>query len=364
MKKAFLFVYSAVLRLSWLLALCGLLFAWLSTQVSPEKQAWLALFGLSFPFWFLLAIVNLVFMLLRKRWRSGLILALGLILTGSLTTRTIAFGMADDETSGESLKVMSYNVRLFDLYNWTEGAGTRDKIFNFLDQNEVDVLCFQEFYFTQRKGVFDTRDTLIRFLPNTYFHEKYTHKLNGEQYFGVVTFSKYPIVGRGEIAFESDQNNYCIYTDILKGQDTVRIYNAHLASIRFQKEDYKALQDGPKSEDAMRLLTRLERAFIKRSSQVDLVRSHLERDTAKMVVLCGDFNDSPVSYAYERLTDYLDDSFVEAGSGLGSSYVGTFPSFRIDYILHSRHFKASDFTTHAVDFSDHRPIQANLSFER
>lgn len=364
MKKTFLFIYSAVLRLSWLLALCGLLFAWLSTQVSPEKMAWPALFGLTFPFWFVLAIVNLIFMLLRKRWKSAMILALGLILTHGLATRTIAFDLSTSTEQANELKVMSYNVRLFDLYNWTEGADTRDKIFDFLNDHEVDVLCFQEFYFTQRKGVFDTRDTLIQFLPNTYFHEKYTHKLNGEQYFGVVTFSKHPIIGRGEIAFESDQNNYCIYTDILKGDDTIRVYNAHLASIRFQKEDYKALQDGPKSEDAKRLLSRLERAFIKRSSQVDLVRAHLERDTAKKVILCGDFNDSPVSYAYEQLTDFLDDSFVEAGSGLGASYVGTFPSFRIDYILHSDHFSATDFTTHAVDFSDHRPIQTSLALDR
>ncbi|MFM1932118.1 MAG: hypothetical protein RL226_1421, partial [Bacteroidota bacterium] len=151
MKRAFLFVYSAILRISWMVALGGLLFAWLSTQVSPEKQAWLALFGLSYPFWLLLAVLNLLFMLLRKRWRSAALIGVALILTGSLTQRTIAFGFGEAEEA--DLRVMSYNVRLFDLYNWTEGSDTRDQIFEFLDDNEVDVLCFQEFYFTKRKGV-------------------------------------------------------------------------------------------------------------------------------------------------------------------------------------------------------------------
>jgi endonuclease/exonuclease/phosphatase family metal-dependent hydrolase len=142
--------------------------------------------------------------------------------------------------------------------------------------------------------------------------------------------------------------------------DTVRVYNAHLASIRFQKEDYKALQDGPDSEDAKRLLGRLERAFITRSSQVKTVVHHLAADTGRKVILCGDFNDSPVSYAYEQISNYLDDSFIDAGKGLEYSFVGTFPPFRIDFVMHSPEIQTTDFQTHSVDFSDHRPVEVGF----
>jgi len=240
--------------------------------------------------------------------------------TWDLVSRTFQRRIASEDIvapkEGNTLNVMSYNVRLFDLYNWTEGSKTRDKIFQFLKSHPADVLCFQEFYHTDRKGVFETRDTLIQFLENKHYHEKYTHEMNGQQYFGVVTFSKYPIVDRGEMPFASDVNNFCIYTDILVGSDTIRVYNAHMASVRFQKEDYKALEDGPNKDDAVRLADRLRTAFVKRASQSEKIKSHVA-SSPHPVVMCGDFNDTPVSYTYNELSENLNDAFVGHGSGLG-----------------------------------------------
>ena len=84
---------------------------------------------------------------------------------------------------------MSYNVRLFDLYNWSDNKTTRDKIFDQLGGQNADILCFQEFFYTEQKGQFETRDTLLTFLEAKNYREAYTHKMRGGQYFGIATFT-------------------------------------------------------------------------------------------------------------------------------------------------------------------------------
>lgn len=354
-----------LLRITAVVGVIGMILAAVSTNVSPVNVSFLAFFGLSYLAWLIIALIGLIYSIIRKRWFFVVLVVLTFIGTWSLVSRTFQLRSTSNEVAesqlGNSLNVISYNVRLFDLYNWTEGSKTRDKIFDFLKEHPADVLCFQEFYHTDRKGVFETRDTLVQFLENTHFHEKYTHEMNGKQYFGVVTFSKYPIVARGEMPFASDVNNFCIYTDILVGLDTIRVYNAHMASVRFQKEDYKALEDGPNKDDALRLAGRLGKAFVKRAAQSEKIKSHVA-SSPYPVVICGDFNDTPVSYAYNQLSANLNDAFVESGSGLGSTYIGAIPGFRIDYILYGDQLNIDWFHTHQVSHSDHRPIQAHFQW--
>jgi len=78
------------------------------------------------------------------------------------------------------------------------------------------------------------------------------------------------------------------------------------------------------------------------------------------VVLAGDFNDTPVSYAYNQTRKYLTDSFVESGSGVGCTYIGDFPSFRIDYVFHSEEIESANYTTLDYHFSDHKPVYCKL----
>jgi endonuclease/exonuclease/phosphatase family metal-dependent hydrolase len=139
----------------------------------------------------------------------------------------------------------------------------------------------------------------------------------------------------------------------------------HLQSIAFSKDDYKYaddLKNDVEAEDMARsknILKRLKRAFIKRSKQADLIAASIKSCTYPVIV-CGDFNDTPASYAYKTIRGNLLDSFIESGNGLGRSYIGKFPSFRIDYILHSDKFEAHDFITIREELSDHFPIVTSL----
>lgn len=353
-----------ILRVLAVIGVLGMILGSVAVSISPNSAQYLAFFGLAYPVWFFLAVIGLVYSLLRRRWFLLVAIVIVFIVQADFIERTIrirAFSREEKEENNRQVSVMTYNVRIFDLYNWSEGSKTRDKIFDFLDQNRVDVLCFQEFYHTDRKGIFDTKDTLVRFLDNVHVHERYTHEMTGKQYFGVATFSKYPIIQSGDLAFESDANNFCIYSDILVHGDTLRVYNAHLASIRFQQEDYEAIEQGPDTEDAKRLAGRLTTAFRKRASQTEKIAEHIAT-SPHPVVLCGDFNDTPVSYAYELFAAHLRDAFVAGGNGIGSTYLGTLPFFRIDYVMHSPDIQVEHFETHDVRYSDHRPVEAHLSW--
>ena len=71
-------------------------------------------------------------------------------------------------------------------------------------------------------------------MPYRYISE--TARPTDEQIFGIVTMSKYPIVHQQEIQFEKENGNRAIVTDIVYNNDTIRVYNAHLGSIRFQRK--------------------------------------------------------------------------------------------------------------------------------
>lgn len=359
-------------RTNWIMLLLNsgaclaLLFSYLATHVSPSDFGYFALFGLGYPF---ILAVNLLFIFywLLKKKKYALISA-GLILAG-FNHFSNFFQISFSEKAGKdetTLSVLTYNVHLFDLYNQKSGKQTRNKIFDLLDRAEADVICFQEFYHTDRKGGFITRDSLVKFLPNKFVHERYTHALAGSQYFGVAMLSRYPIIKKGFVPFASDVNNFCIYIDILKEKDTVRIYNAHLQSIRFRPEDY-ALVDGNKNSEELdkgskRIARRLKDAFVKREEQVNRIVENI-KTCPHEVVLCGDFNDTPVSYTYGTFSDLLEDSFKEAGNGIGNTYIGVFPSFRIDYILHSKGLEAIEYTTFPEKLSDHHAVRALLKWK-
>lgn len=352
--------------LTWI-ACIGLLLSYASTLVSPASIKGLFLFGISYPFWFLSSLISLIFWSLRKSKYAFfplLVILLGWSIHGRFIQLMPKFQdeIAQDENH---LKILTYNVRLFDLYNWSNNTETRDKIIDLLVSEKADIMCFQEFYHTDREGVFETKDTLLDLLPVQYYHEKYTHKLHGQQYFGVVTFSKYPIVNKGFIPFETDYNNFCIYSDIVVGEDTLRVYNTHLASIRFQKEDYKFMEQGGEEQDKIeggqRILSRLTNAAVNRSEQAEKVNESI-KTSPYPVILCGDFNDTPVSYTYRTLRENLDDSFIHKGSGVGNTYIGAFPSFRIDYILHSEGIIPHSYNTLPEKYSDHHAVTAEFSW--
>lgn len=255
---------------------------------------------------------------------------------------------------------------LFDLYNWTKNSESRKTIFEMLQEESPDILCLQEFYTSEEEGDFNNTDTIQRFLDTKNAHVEFSITLREKDHWGLATFTRYPILKKGRIDFNTRSNNMCIFTDILLGSDTVRVYNLHLASVGFVKRDYKFIEEVVQKIDSVEefeqsknIFRRLKRAFLKRASQAELVARHIAASPYP-VILCGDFNDTPSSYAYHTIKGNLLDAFEESGSGLGKTYNGLIPALRIDYILYSEEFYSTNYHRISESITDHYPVSAYL----
>lgn len=347
------------------LVVTGLALSYTAYYVSPA-DAWIIAFaGLGYP---IILSIHFLFILYWAVRRQGFLIILSFVVIFAGARQFNAFYViyaANDklDESGQDIRVMSYNVRLFDLYNWTKNKETRNLILSFLNKNQADIVCFQEFYY-RNDGKFTTRDTLMQLMSFTDYQEGFTHEIHGKQFFGLATFSKYPMLKKAEIKFPNDANNLAIYCDVKVNHDTIRIYNVHLKSIRFKKEDYEAISangemSAPSEDGRQRIITKLKTAFIDRALQSEIIANHIHK-CPYPVIVCGDFNDTPTSYAYAQFFSHLKDAHRESGSGMGKTYVGIFPSFRIDYIFHSPELHSYGFVTHKEELSDHRAISTTI----
>lgn len=270
------------------------------------------------------------------------------------------------EENSHQIKLLSYNVRLFNIYEWISEDGTNQDIFNFIKSEKPDIICLQEFYSSSKK---DYRPEKIKklFSDTPYSHIHYSFKNNKNSGYGIATFSKYPIINQGTISFPKTSNE-AIYTDIVIDDDTIRVYNNHLQSVHLQKRNYNFLDtlslryDDEHIREIKDISSRLKTAYIKRSAQVDAISAHI-KSSAYPVIVCGDFNDTPISYSYRKMRKGLKDAFISSGQGAGSTYQGIFPYFRIDYIFHDQHFTPILFEKVETKLSDHYPILCIFELE-
>lgn len=281
------------------------------------------------------------------------------------------FGNGSENTKGE-IKILSYNVRNFDLYNWSHNKETRNKIFSLLKKEDADIICLQEF-FQGDSGYFETIDSVMASTGAIDHHIKYTLSKRKKDHWGIATFSKYPIIFMGKVPFKYKSNNICVFSDLKIRNDTVRVYNMHLQSISFGASDYKFIEALKENNDTLdvddigiaskNILRRIKRAFIKRTTQAEKILAHIN-SCKYPVIICGDFNDTPFSYTYHLFSEKYQDAFMESGFGIGNTYIGSMPSYRIDYIFHSTHFLSSNFEVIQEELSDHYPVKCKLEIKK
>jgi endonuclease/exonuclease/phosphatase family metal-dependent hydrolase len=209
-------------------------------------------------------------------------------------------------------------------------------------------------------------------LKNSNFHYEYFTATRDDFYYGFATFSKNKIVGKGVVEMP-DSTVIATYIEFKHKNDTVRVYNCHLASVHFENEDYEigkqlsinSMNDPKWQKKANILYKKLELAFDIRKGQAKVLKQHL-KICPHYIICCGDLNDSPASFAYNKVASNLKDSFRVSGKGMGQTYLGeTFPKFRIDYILHDKTYKSYGHTVSSdISISDHYPVHTWISLYR
>lgn len=343
-----------------------LLLSYLSVFIRPGSLWIFAFIGMAYPF---ILLANLLFILLWVIFRKWFfIISMVCVLAGwNFMGRyvQIRFGQRSVEEPGDSFKVLTYNVRLFNYYQWQTDLDTKNKIMEFILKENPDIVCFQEFISIPGTELdIENLKKQLAYLP--YMQVHYTHIVPDRINFGMATFSKYPIVHRGEIDFEESLNG-SIYSDILFPGDTIRFYNCHLQSVRL-KHNYNDLIDSlifnyneKQLAEIKDISVRIRQAVIQRARQADTLNANT-RSSPHPVIICGDFNDTPASYAYHKIGMDLQDAFAESGSGFGTTYRGLFPNMRIDYIFYNQMFDSYGFRIEKVDWSDHYPVIAEFAF--
>ena len=245
-----------------------------------------------------------------------------------------------------TLSVLSYNVRLFNAYEKNPSKDVSEIIEELLTTKQPDVVCIQEYY----------RDSILRFTdyPYQYIHFKKTVNKKGkvkEHVLGHAILSKFPLINKGAFDFNRTSNN-SIYADVVKGKDTIRIYNLHLESLRISPK-VSFLQEVDKDK----ILKRLSNGFIGQQEHMAQILDH-KAETPYPVLLCGDLNNTPFSYVYRKIEKGMKDAFVEKGNGLGTTYLFDSYPMRIDYVFASEEIEVLKFETIKKTFSDHYPVSA------
>ncbi len=337
-----------VLNIVWAILLLG---AYISPGINPERIWIFSLLGLMYPlllFGHLLFLLYWIFMDFKWSFISIIILLCGI----PHINEFISFNAPKESNQKNSISVFSYNLgnglQVYDKDKATRKSN-RHKMVKFLkEQRGQDVLCFQE-----------VGSYANKMLKETYNDHLNLHRLNK----GTVIYSKHPIVDKGEIAFGTITNS-CLWADVRINNDTVRIYSAHLQSNRISKDaekviDHPDLNDDKTWLDIRTIFSKFVKTHIKRSKQARMVKEHMDT-SPHPVLLCGDLNDTPLTYTYRQLSLDMNDAYIEAGNGIGTTFNGSIPLLRIDYILSDPSFTAQKFEIHRNNLSDHYAISSRL----
>lgn len=346
-----------------------LLISYIAAFIDPQKIWIFAFLGISYP---IILIVNLFFMgMWLLMWKKYFFISLLTILLGWQNLKAIypfKFHDIPSVPANQGIKILSYNVHgFYGLDDKRPQTEVRKEITGFIIREKPDILFCQEFLL---RG--EIVDTVLKFYAGKislkyYSYKNYDASPSKKRINAIIIFSRYPILKTGYFQTPG-KNVHGLYADILAEKDTVRLYNLHLASIRFGAKDYSFYshltdpenepEGEPLKEGSKRMLWKLRKAFITRSIQVNNLMNEL-KSCRFPVILGGDFNDTPYSYTYHQITQKFTDAFIESGDGIfESTYSGKLPSYRIDYIMYSSSFTSTHYQTSNIIFSDHYPVSA------
>ena len=350
-------IHRTFLGINIFLAL-ALLISYLAVHINPEDFVLPAFFGLAYPYILLINIIIVVLWAVNLRLEafiSVIVIAIGFTHFSNYIKLT-----KPKENKAGTFKMISYNLRLFNNYEIKGETDTEKKVFAFLKSQQTQILCLQELYI---KGDASLKDQEIKkALGGKYYSHTKLIGSGKNRFYGIATYSKYPIVGRGHIVHPAS-SSLSIYTDIVVESDTFRVFNSHLQSFRLrpmERSFIEELIDPEEKQNATGIKTlskSLGVGFSRRALQAQVVKDYISRSPYPVIV-AGDFNDTPVSYAYRKIRKGLNDSFVDSGYGAGFTYRGNYPPNRIDYILYDKKLTSVKFEILKVKYSDHYPIVA------
>lgn len=318
--------------------------------------------GWLFPILSLLAPATFVLYLLFTlywiiRWRWIFVLPMLLLLVVSLfrldlyLNLPIARDHGDRPAGRQVIRMISYNVRQFYGPN---GESTLDSIASWLGHQQAHIVCLQEFTPRREEGGKERFDSLIN--GN---HLRY-YSTQGDTITTLALYSRYKILRSGRT--QKDMASLrSIWADLVVGDDTLRVYNNHLHTTAITRADddflsrENFLQDTAREQKVRSIVRRFRDNSIARAAQADSLYRQIEASPYAAFVV-GDFNDTPLSYTYHRLSKGRQDAFCEEGRGYSHTFCGFNNALRIDFLLLPKAVEVLAYEEYDIPHSDHRPV--------
>ena len=337
-----------------------MLLSGLSSFVHPTIAPHLSLLGLVFPIFLIVNLLFILFWLLFSVRRVWIPLVAMLVCFPFIRDYCpINFSQKEPE---EAIKVMSFNVESFD-------NGSRDEAGNYiiptyLFQSKADIICLQE-AFAMRGLTWIWMNDIMR--RNGY----HLGRIHGGRTGGVACYSKFPILSTRLIDYES-KTNASILLELKYKEDTIYLINNHLESNKLSHKDrkqYKEIFTEPQQNNmeigARSIIDKMSKAAAIRGRQVDRVAEVVDSLQGKPIILCGDFNDSPISYACQQFSRHLKSAYVQSGNGVGLTYHEGGFLVRIDHIMYSKEWESyGTYIDKTMKNSDHYPLITRLKINK
>jgi endonuclease/exonuclease/phosphatase family metal-dependent hydrolase len=338
---------------------------------NPQHWWFLSLFTLLLPYLLLLLVLFILLWLLVKPLFSVIsliIILISLDAVKSVFPLNFSPDFSLQKKQGE-IRVMSWNVELFNILHYKDHPENKLKMIELVNEYDPDIACFQEMVAGENKKAINYFPDIEKQLKFSDYLYSYSVKDNFDRYhhFGIIIFSKFPILRKQTLINNPNSYNSTFqFVDILKGKDTFRIFNVHLQSLKFSQTNLNYLDSGKvpaqgNISESKNIISKIKLGVLKRAAQANFIKDELNHSPYPVIV-CGDFNDVPVSYAYETIGKGLRNAFVEKGSGISRTFSSISPTLRIDNIFTDKQFKVTQFTRVKKLLSDHFPIVADIKF--
>ena len=351
-KKAISILLKVLITIPLFLCLLCCFLPW----VSHPALWWISMLGLAYPFLLAYLIIFLIVLAFKRSKLFWLGLVLLLISTQQIFS-LLGFSLSGDQsTTTPAFKVISWNVSRWDERNKEKRGGEsyRKKMFAFIEQENADVLCLQEFFECHDPKYFESNIPALKKLGYPYYHFYPSFELfNGSFQYGLAIFSKHPILESKSFPNAAKiHSEGLVYVDININGKILRVFNSHLESPGLGKND---LGKEGQAKLNRTVFQKVKNAYQYRNIQAELAIKEIKASTVP-TIHATDLGDVPNSYAYFTVKGEMNDLFLKKGLGLGATYRFIAPTVRIDYLFASKQLTINKFQVVDLPYSDHRPL--------
>ena len=345
---------------NWVISLLMVFSCYASLAAPVGKWPFASLSGLAFPYLFTANFLFLIFWTVF--WRKGALLPLFtlIICMGPILNWWPVHPLAERHLTGDELTVVTYN---------TEGFGTDDNkdwsmnnpVLDYAVGLGADILLMQETSASMMNSVRKDRR----------FTDIYPYIVSTGSPTGESCMSRYPIIHDERISFENSGNS-CLYLRILMpGGDTLAVYNCHLQSNKLnvdELEEYQKFIGNPKDtahyKASRQVLKKLLASTSQRAGQAGMIAERARGESARYLLVCGDFNDTQLSHSHRLFNRFMYDTYSKSGNGPGLTYHEHGLHYRIDHILCSRNMTpVHSRVDRTQKDSDHYPVISRIRLE-